>query len=150
MPLAELQLSLQFPEPCHRMHLPRYQVRRWICAALQTPAAEITVRIVGELEGRALNQQFRQKDYATDVLTFDYSMHPLVSADLVLCAPVIEAQALVQKLSLQAHYAHLIVHGMLHAQGHDHEQDLAAQKMQAQEILILNHLGFANPYEDRP
>jgi probable rRNA maturation factor len=111
--------------------------------------AEITVRIVGQEEGRSLNRDYRKKDYATNVLTFDYAQSPVVSADLVLCADVVEREAKEQNKTLQAHYAHLIVHGALHAQGWDHEtSDADAREMEAYETEILAGLGFANPYED--
>ena len=99
-------------------------------------------------EGQALNRGYRHKDYATNVLTFDYQAQPTVLADLVLCAPVIEAEAKTQGKSLSAHYAHLLVHGCLHAQGWDHETSLAdAQEMEAYEVEIMAGLGFPNPYE---
>ncbi len=105
------------------------------------------MRIVGEDEGRALNLQYRRKDYATNVLTFDYAREPLVSADLVLCAPVVEHEAREQGKTLEAHYAHLLVHGTLHAQGYDHEtNERDALEMEALEILLLAALGFPNPY----
>ena len=126
--------------------LKRHSVSRWIRHALQSDA-EITVRIVDAQEGRALNRDYRHKDYATNVLTFDYTQAPLVCADLVLCAPVVEKEAIDQGKTLQAHYAHLLVHGTLHAQGWDHETSEAdAQAMEAREIAILHGLGFANPY----
>jgi probable rRNA maturation factor len=108
--------------------------------------AEITVRIVGSQEARQLNCEFRAKDYATNVLTFDYQTEPVVIADVVLCADVVQAEATAQNVSLEAHYAHLIVHGVLHAQGFDHENDTDAQRMQAQEVKVLAGLGFHNPY----
>jgi len=141
-----LALSLQFADPRHRAHLPRHKVARWIRAALTGHPAEITVRIVDAEEGRALNRDFRAKDYATNVLTFDYSREPVVAADLILCAPVVEAEAAAAKLSLEAHYAHLLVHGTLHAQGHDHEEDADAERMEAEEVRVLAGLGFASPY----
>jgi probable rRNA maturation factor len=140
-----LTLSLQFADPSHRQHLPRHKVARWIRAALEAPA-EITVRVVGADEGRALNREYRGRDYATNVLTFDYSREPVVSADLILCAPVVEQEAREQKLPLEAHYAHLLVHGTLHAQGHDHEADDEAEAMEAEEAAVLERLGFADPY----
>ena len=150
MPLNTLQLSLQFGDLAdaapHRAALPRHQVTRWIRHALAADA-EITVRIVNAEEGRALNRDFRKKDYATNVLTFDYAQEPVVVADLVLCAPVVEQEAREQGKSLQAHYAHLLVHGTLHAQGWDHETSRAdAEAMEAFEIEILAGLGFPNPY----
>ena len=149
-PLQPLSLSLQFARfdgaAEHRAALPRHKVARWIRHALALPA-EITVRIVGEDEGRQLNRDYRQKDHATNVLTFDYSQEPVVSADLVLCAPVVAREAAEQNKTLQEHYAHLLVHGALHAQGWDHEtSEQDAQDMEAYETDILAGLGFANPY----
>ena len=145
MARPELTLSLQFADASHRAQLPRHKVARFIRAALAAPA-EITVRIVGAEEGRALNREFRGKDYATNVLTFDYSRAPVVMADLVLCSPVVEAEARDQKVSLLDHYAHLLVHGALHAQGHDHEEEAEAEAMESHETAILASLGIADPY----
>lgn len=150
MPLNQLQLSLQFARfdaaPLHRAALPRAQVTRWIRHALAVDA-EITVRIVDAEEGQQLNQTYRQKDYATNVLTFDYQQEPTVMADLVLCAPVVEREAREQNKSLQEHYAHLLVHGTLHAQGWDHETgEQDAEEMEAYETDIMQELGFADPY----
>jgi probable rRNA maturation factor len=146
----KLGLSLQFGEfpgsAAHKAALPRAGVARWIRHALQRPA-EMSVRIVGEAEGRALNLQYRGKDYATNVLTFDYSREPVVMCDLVLCAPVVEGEAREQGKDLHAHYAHLLVHGTLHAQGWDHEAgEPDALAMEALEILLLGALGLPNPY----
>ncbi|WP_428002634.1 rRNA maturation RNase YbeY [Acidovorax sp.] len=154
MPLNQLSLSLQFGRfdgaAAHRAVLPRHKVRRWIRHALATDA-EITVRIVDAEEGRQLNNDYRHKDYATNVLTFDYTQEPLVTADLVLCAPVIEREAKEQNKSLQEHYAHMLVHGALHAQGWDHETSAAdADEMEAYETAILQELGFADPYDAKP
>jgi probable rRNA maturation factor len=145
-----LSLSLQFADASHREQLPRHKVARWIRAALEAPA-QITVRIVGEDEGRVLNRDYRGRDYATNVLTFDYTEEPEVVADLVLCAPVIEREAHEQRLPLEAHYAHLLVHGTLHAQGYDHERDDdEAALMERRESQILAGLGFADPYLRQP
>ena len=140
-----LRLSLQFADPSHRALLPRHHVARWVRAALAVPG-EITVRIVDAEEGRALNRDYRHKDYATNVLTFDYQQRPVVMADLVLCAPVIEQEAREQRIELPAHYAHLLAHGTLHAQGFDHETEAEAQVMEARETEILLALGFEDPY----
>ena len=148
--LPTLSLSLQFARfadaSAHRLALPRHKVVRWIRHALAN-AADITVRIVDAPEAQDLNRSYRGKDYATNVLTFDYAMEPLVHADLVLCAPVIAREAQAQGKTLQAHYAHLIVHGTLHAQGWDHETSRTdARAMEAHEVALLAGLGFGNPY----
>lgn len=147
--LSDLSLSLQFGPikyaDRHRAALPRHKVTRWIRHALASDA-EITVRIVDAEEGQTLNRDFRQKDYATNVLTFDYTQEPVVTADLVLCAPVVAKEAKEQGKTLQEHYAHLIVHGTLHAQGWDHELDEDAQVMELRETEIMARLGFKNPY----
>jgi probable rRNA maturation factor len=150
MALNQLSLSLQFgkfPDAAlHRAALPRHSVTRWIRHALQSDG-EITVRIVGAEEGQALNRDYRGKDYATNVLTFDYTQEPVVTADLVLCAPVVEREAREQGKTLQAHYAHLLIHATLHAQGWDHETgEEDAQEMEAEEIRLLAALGYDNPY----
>jgi len=150
MALKQLQLSLQFGDiphaTRHRAALPRHFVTRCIRHALNIDA-EITVRIVGEDEGRELNKGYRHKDYATNVLTFDYAQAPVVMADLVLCAPVVAREAREQGKTLAAHYAHLLVHGTLHAQGWDHETSEAdAEAMEAREVEVLGKLGWKNPY----
>ena len=152
MALNQLSLSLQFGDlndaekALHRAALPRHSVTRWIRHALASDA-EITVRIVGLEEGQALNRGYRQKDYATNVLTFDYTRAPLVTADLVLCAPVVAKEAKENKKTLAAHYAHLLVHGTLHAQGYDHETGgKDAKAMEALEVKVLAGLGIKNPY----
>ena len=150
----QLTLSLQFaklPDAArHRAALPRHVVSKYLKHALlaDVESAEITVRIVDAEEGQALNASYRKKDYATNVLTFDYSQAPHVAADLVLCAPVVAKEAKENKKTLAAHYAHLLVHGALHAQGFDHEtSDADADAMEALEIQILADVGFANPYK---
>jgi probable rRNA maturation factor len=142
---VELRLSLQFADASHRALLPRHRVQRWLRASLAAPA-QLTVRIVGADEGRELNQRFRRKDYATNVLTFGYQIEPVVVADLVLAAPVVEREAHDQGIDLTAHYAHLLVHGALHAQGMDHERVRDARRMEARESAVLQALGFADPY----
>ena len=150
MALPSLNLSLQFGDIAeasrHRAALPRHKVARWIRHSLDIDG-EITVRIVDDQEGQRLNREFRKKDYATNVLTFDYMQSPVVVADLVLCAPVVAKEAREQGKTLQAHYAHLLVHGTLHAQAWDHEtSEVDAEAMEAHEIEIMWKLGFKNPY----
>jgi probable rRNA maturation factor len=162
----ELTLSLQWANPRkdvafaeHRVALPRHLVAKAIrhalkhgLAALPTKvtlqAAEITVRIVDAEEGRALNRQYRGRDYATNVLTFNYALFPVLLADLVLCAPVLLGEALEQGKDLRAHDVHMLVHGTLHAMGYDHEHSQQdAQRMEALEVQILQGLELPNPYE---
>jgi probable rRNA maturation factor len=147
--MKQLTLSLQFgklPDAAlHRAALPRHKVIRWLRAALQDDA-EITVRIVDAAEGRALNRDYRQQDHATNVLTCDYTQEPVVTADLVLCAPVVAQEAKEQGKTLEEHYAHLLIHGTLHAQGWDHDEDEDAQVMELRESDIMARLGFDNPY----
>lgn len=123
----------------------RTQLRRWTRAALEQDA-EVTVRIVGQAEGRALNRHFRRKDYATNVLTFVFRDRPPLAGDLALCAPVVARQAREQRKTATAHYAHLVVHGLLHLQGYDHERTQDAVVMEKRETDILAKLGFPDPY----
>jgi probable rRNA maturation factor len=131
--------------------LTRSRVQRWAMHALRAPheADQITLRIVDAAEGKQLNRGYRgkAKNYATNVLTFDYQQTPFVIADIVLCAPVIAREAAEQGKSLEAHWAHLIVHGVLHAQGYDHEtSERDALEMEALEVLLMQSLGYPNPY----
>ncbi len=142
----DLSLSVQYATDCE--HLPtRAQVRRWVSAALDKDA-EITVRFVDEAEGRALNRDYRGKDYATNVLSFVYETEP-VQGDLVICAPVAAREAHEQGRTLEAHYAHLVVHGILHLQGYDHEDDADADAMEARESAVVTRLGYPDPYLQR-
>jgi probable rRNA maturation factor len=148
--MSSSPVSLQFARfegvTSHRAALPRNLVTEWVRHALNAPA-EIAVRIVGEAQARALNRQYRGKDYATNVLTFAYALQPKVCADLVLCAPVVAQEARAQGKTLQAHYVHLLVHGTLHAQGYDHEHSAQhALEMEALEVLLLGALGYPSPY----
>jgi len=157
MKLPTLMLSLQYARPeaadtqaglnlaAHRAALPRHLVRRWLRHALECPA-ELTVRIVGTDEARVLNRDYRGKDYATNVLTFDYAAEPVVLADLVLCAPVLEREAAEQGKSAEAHWAHLVIHGCLHLLGYDHIEDAEAEEMEALERQLLAELGHPDPY----
>lgn len=121
------------------------QFKKWAKAALRVDT-EVTVRIVDESEGRALNLAYRAKDYATNVLTFPLTEEPHLMGDIVICAPVVAAEAIAQNKPLTAHYAHLTVHGMLHLCGFDHETEAQAELMEAIEIQILAKLRYANPY----
>jgi probable rRNA maturation factor len=147
--MHRLALAVQFateePEPPTRP-----QVRRWVRAALAGDAV-VTVRLVDADEGRALNRDFRSKDYATNVLTFVYSEAdaPTAEGDIVLCAPVVRAEALAQGKALRHHYAHLLVHGVLHLQGYDHEDDASAAMMESLERAILGRMRIPDPYADR-
>jgi len=123
----------------------RAQIMQFARAALERDA-ELTIRLVNEQEGRALNHDYRGRDYATNVLSFVYASTPVISGDLVLCAPVVSREAQQQGKSIIAHYAHLIVHGVLHLHGMDHENDDDAQAMEAHETEIITGLGFTNPY----
>ena len=150
MTLNNLDLSLQFGQfdnlAAHQALLTEDKVTQWIKHALAVDA-EMAVRIVGVEEGQALNLQYRKKDYATNVLTFNYQYEPTVQADLVICGPVIEREAQEQNKSLEEHYAHMVVHGTLHAQGWDHEtSEEDAEEMEAYETEIMEELGFSDPY----
>ncbi len=172
-----LSLSVQFVSKAK--HLPdRAQVRRWALAAHGANGdAVVTIRYVDEREGRSLNLAFRQKDYATNVLTFVHDetldigcaprtnpsaappsgknnamvrgVHPMknYSADIVICAPVIAREAREQKKPVAAHHGHMVMHGMLHAQGFDHEVEADAAAMEATEIALLKRFRIKNPYE---
>ncbi len=123
----------------------RAEVRKWV-RATRPGAAELTVRFVDAEEGRRLNAQFRGKDYATNVLTFPYAREPVLAGDLVLCLPVVLREAAEQGKPVTAHFAHLVVHGMLHLQGYDHETGAEARIMEHMEREILDRLGFPDPY----
>ena len=143
--LPELRLSVQYPGGKDGAPT-RPQVRRWVRATCAIPA-EVTVRFVDGDEGRSLNRDYRGKDYATNVLSFPYASGTTLSGDLVLCLPVLEREAREQGKPPEAHCAHLIVHGMLHLQGHDHETGRAdAERMEALEREILADLGYPDPY----
>ncbi len=149
-----LTLALQFPAaaayPAHKALLTRARVAKWVKAALLADG-ELTLRFVDTDEGRLLNRTYRGKDYATNVLTFAYaeSADDPVTGDIVVCCPVIEREAAEQGKPLEAHYAHMIVHGTLHAQGYDHEREDEAREMETLETDILMGLGFPDPYEAR-
>lgn len=154
----KLSLSVQYPDPRLKAELPRTLIRRWTQAALLAPA-ELAVRFVDAEEGRALNRAYRGKDYATNVLTFAYTEEEGMDtdgghaghtqADIVLCTDVLQREAEEQRIPVTAHAAHLVVHGVLHAQGYDHEEPDQAEEMERMETAILARLGFADPYAAR-
>lgn len=149
----KLTLSVQYPDARLKEVITRAAIRKWIQAALFAPA-ELTIRFVDAEEGRALNQQYRGKDYATNVLTFAYNEGEQLDedaptqADIILCTDVLEKEAAEQKKSVEEHAAHLIVHGVLHAQGYDHEDDEEAAEMESIETELLAELGYADPYAE--
>lgn len=145
--IPKLSLAVQYASEV--AHLPsRPQLRRWLRAALERDV-QIVLRIVDETEARALNRDFRGKDYATNVLTFVYDEGESLHADVVLCAPVIQKEAREQRKEVLAHYAHLAIHAALHLQGYDHEKAAQAAAMEARETAILYKLGYADPYTGR-
>jgi probable rRNA maturation factor len=123
-------------------------LRRWAAAALARPA-QVTLRYVAEAEGRRLNREFRGKDYATNVLTFVYGEGDGLAGDIVICAPVVAREAKAQGKEARAHHAHLLVHGLLHLQGLDHENRPDAEKMERRERAILRAAGFPDPYREK-
>ena len=150
-PEPELRLAVQFASEANDLPS-RTQVRRWVAAALEH-SAEITVRIVDAEEAQALNQDFRKKGYVPNVLTFEYgeighdeSGRGILGGDVVACAPVVEREAREQGKLLKDHYAHMIVHGVLHLQGYDHIDPADADIMESREIAILKRFHIPNPY----
>jgi probable rRNA maturation factor len=150
--LAHLSLSIQLAPDAGESPADRRQLRRWAHAALACDAV-LTLRLVGADEARALNAQFRARDYATNVLTFAYDddaddvrVQGPLQADIVICLPVVAREAREQGKSVRDHLAHLIVHGVLHAQGMDHENPAEAQAMENLEIALLRRFRIGNPY----
>jgi len=144
----KLSLSVQYADTRVQEALTRPLLRRWVKAALLAPA-QITLRFVDAEEGRVLNRDYRGKDYATNVLTFAYTEDEdseITHADIILCTDVLLREAAEQKKTLEFHAAHLVIHGVLHAQGYDHESEEEADEMEALEIEFLAALGFSNPY----
>jgi probable rRNA maturation factor len=147
----KLALSVQYPDARLQESITRPKIRRWVQAALLAPA-ELTIRFVDAEEGRVLNRDYRAKDYATNVLTFAYNEGEEIGADeptradIILCTDVLEKEAAEQKKTLEEHTAHLIVHGVLHAQGYDHDDDEEAAEMEQLERDILEALGYPDPY----
>jgi len=149
----KLTLSVQYSDARLKEVITRAAIRKWIQAALFAPA-ELTIRFVDADEGRALNKQYRGKDYATNVLTFAYNEgeepehDEPTRADIILCTDVLEKEAAEQNKSVEEHTAHLVVHGVLHAQGYDHEDDEEAAEMEGIETELLATLGYADPYAE--
>lgn len=145
-----MPLSLSVQYACKDEALPsRPTVRRWVSRALKATAPEsatVTVRFVDAEEGRELNRDYRDKDYATNVLSFVYDLPPELSGDLVVCLPVVLKEAAEQGKGVEAHFAHMLVHGMLHLQGFDHENNEEAEEMEALEREILGKMGYPDPY----
>jgi probable rRNA maturation factor len=147
----KLALSVQYPDARLQDSITRQKVRRWVQAALLGPA-ELTVRFVGADEGRVLNRDYRAKDYATNVLTFAYNegddigVDEPTRADIILCTDVLETEAAQQNKTVEEHTAHLVVHGVLHAQGYGHDDDEEATEMEQLERDILGALGYPDPY----
>jgi probable rRNA maturation factor len=139
-----LHLNVQYAR--HDKSLPsRNQLKGWI-RAVGNGAAELTLRFVGRKEGRALNAAWRGRDYATNVLSFPYETEPVLMGDLVLCWPVVKQEAADQGKSVEAHAAHLVVHGLLHLCGHDHENEAQAEEMERIEQDVMAKLGYPDPY----
>ena len=146
---APLRLSVQYAVAADDLPA-RHLLRRWIIA-VQEKAADVTLRFVGATEARALNRTYRRKNYPTNVLTFVYDVEGgVLRGDIVLCAPLLRREAAEQGKSLAAHCAHLVVHGMLHLQGYDHERAADAARMEALEVAALARMGFPDPYAFSP
>ena len=142
--MPKLNFSLQNASTA--MQIPtKSQFKKWAKAALRVDT-EVTIRIVDAQEALELNSTYRGKDYATNVLTFPLTEIPHLMGDIIICAPVVEAEAAAQNKPLEAHFAHLTVHGVLHLHGYDHETEPQAELMESLEITILQKLGYANPY----
>lgn len=154
----ELSLSVQYGVP--ETQLPRWRLRRWVARALEAAGgdglaalhgAQFSLRLVGQAEGRRLNRDFRGRDYATNVLTFEYGMGPdgVARGDIVMCVPVLRREAREQRKTLLAHAAHLTVHGALHALGYDHIKARDARRMEMLETRVLAEMGLDDPYAPR-
>lgn len=140
------RLSLTIQVAVDNTSLPSRTALRRIAKAALERDAEVTLRFVGEREGRALNRRFRDRNHATNVLTFVYDDGVSLSGDIVLCPPIVAREARAQRKTLEAHYAHLVIHGMLHLQGYDHSQRADAARMEAREIALMRGFGYADPY----
>lgn len=144
-----LSLAVQTGPGVDTLPESRARLRRWVAAAIESDS-KLTLRFVDEPEARALNAAYRNRDYATNVLTFRYDdASPAVHADIAICLPVVRREAREQGIDESAHLAHLVVHGVLHASGHDHEHAADATRMQARESGLLARFGFADPWGRR-
>ncbi|SQH77984.1 putative metal-dependent hydrolase [Shewanella benthica] len=150
----ELDLDLQVATDNER--LPSQEdFELWVRIALRDTMtqAELTIRIVDEAESQNLNSSYRGKDKPTNVLSFPFEAPPEIDipllGDLIICAPVVEFEAKQQNKSLQAHWAHMVVHGCLHLLGYDHIQDAEAEEMESLETQLIESLGFNNPYKEQ-
>ena len=144
----DVQIVFERADDTSRRLPTRREMREWMSSAAAVDM-EVSVRFVGLEEGRELTRIYRNKDYATNVLTFDYAHEPVAQADLVICTDVLVREAAEQKKSFRSHLAHLLIHGVLHAQGWDHMTDEEAEEMEALETRLMKSLGFADPYSDR-
>ena len=142
--MSQLKFSLQIASKMAEIPA-KNLFRKWAKAALRVDT-EVTIRLVDEAEGRALNLAYRNKDYATNVLTFTITETPHLMGDIVICAPIVASEAAEQDKTIAAHFAHLTAHGILHLHGYDHEIEAQAELMEAIEIQIMAKLGYANPY----
>ena len=145
--VPRLALAVQYAVAATTLPTPAV-LRRWARLALAREAA-VTIRFVGRREGRALNARFRGVDHATNVLAFVYDDAETLAGDIVICAPVLRAEAKAQRRTPREHCAHLVVHGMLHLQGYDHDTDRKARRMEARETALLAALGMPDPYAER-
>jgi probable rRNA maturation factor len=149
IPALHLAVQIATRQPCPS----RAQLRRWVQTTLHcTPEAQayeqaqFTLRFVDEAEAQRMNRDFRHRDYPTNVLTFAYDEPDLLAADIMLCAQVVEREALEQQKPLQHHYAHMVIHGVLHACGYDHEKNRDAEQMESLERMLLARFRIADPY----
>lgn len=142
--MPNLKLSVQLASTSSNLPT-RSQLRKWVKATLRVNT-ELTIRIVDETEARRLNATYRHKDYATNVLTFPLTEEPYLMGDIIICAPIVIKEAKEQNKTIEAHFAHLTVHGTLHLHGYDHLTDEQAELMESIEVTTLAKLGYPNPY----
>ena len=141
---AQLRMTVQSSVDSNG--IPSRAELRYVAQSTLDRDASVTIRFVDGREGRALNRRYRGRDHATNVLTFVYDDEVSLAGDIVLCVPVVVREARAQRKTLRAHFAHLVIHGMLHLQGYDHERDDDAARMESREVALLRALGFEDPY----